>query len=172
MPVVSWARSASTTLSVGQPAPPGDACWRIQVCMAIAAAAPALIDRVEPNCAIDNVVSQAARMSSVSPGPSWPKTSTHALRQLGGLDRHRPGQVVDTDAAEARPSTPGREVLDSVVVAHVLVAVGDHRAAPVPTPPPDDVHLGGQERVRRPDHRADVEVVLPVLDRDVEGVPP
>ena len=37
------------------------------------------------------------------------------------------------------------------VVAHVLVAVGDHRAAAVPLPVTDDVHLGGQERVRGPD---------------------
>jgi hypothetical protein len=33
------------------------------------------------------------------------------------------------------------------------------------------VHLGCQERVRVADDRADVEVVLPVLDRDVERVP-
>ena len=56
------------------------------------------------------------------------------------------------------------------MVAHVLVAVGDHRAAPVPAPPPDDVHLGGEERVGGAHDRADVEVVLPVLDGDVERV--
>ncbi len=58
-----------------------------------------------------------------------------------------------------------------LVVAHVLVAVGDHRAAPVPPTVADDVHLGGEERVGGADDRADVEVVLPVLDRDVEVVP-
>ncbi|GAA2505173.1 hypothetical protein Ahu01nite_041830 [Winogradskya humida] len=31
--------------------------------------------------------------------------------------------------------------------------------------------LGGEEGVGVADHRADVEVVLPILDRDVEGVP-
>ena len=61
---------------------------------------------------------------------------------------------------------------DRRVVAHVLVAVGHHRAAPVPPPVADDVHLAGQERVGRADDRADVEVVLPVLDGDVEVVPP
>ena len=54
----------------------------------------------------------------------------------------------------------------------VLVAVGDHRAAPVPAPPPDDVHGRGIERVRRAHDRADVEVVAPVLDADVQLVPP
>ena len=53
----------------------------------------------------------------------------------------------------------------------MLVAVGDHRAATVPAAVADDVHLGGQERVGRAHDRADVEVVLPVLDRDVEVVP-
>jgi len=33
------------------------------------------------------------------------------------------------------------------------------------------VYLGGHERVRVTNHSADVEVVLPVLDRDVEWVP-
>ena len=54
----------------------------------------------------------------------------------------------------------------------MLVAVGHHRAAPVPAPVADDVHLAGEERVGGADDRADVEVVLPVLDGDVEVVPP
>ena len=67
---------------------------------------------------------------------------------------------------------PTRRATASVgVVAHVLVAVGDHRAATVPPTLADDVHLGGEERVRGAHDRADVEVVLPVLDGDVEGVP-
>jgi tRNA(Arg) A34 adenosine deaminase TadA len=46
--------------------------------MAIAAAAPALIDRVEPNCSMCSTAVQAARIGSLSPGPSCPKTSTHS----------------------------------------------------------------------------------------------
>ena len=65
-----------------------------------------------------------------------------------------------------------REVVDVVVVPHVLVAVGDHRAAPVPPSVADDVHLAGQEGVGRAHDRADVEVVLPVLDGHVEVVAP
>ena len=57
------------------------------------------------------------------------------------------------------------------VVAHVLVAVGDHRAAAVPAAVADDVHLGGEERVGGAHDGADVEVVLPVLDGHVEVVP-
>ena len=56
-------------------------------------------------------------------------------------------------------------------MANVLVPVGDHRASAVPPLAPDDMHLCGEEGVRRSDDRADVEVVLPVLDRDVESVP-
>ena len=58
------------------------------------------------------------------------------------------------------------------MMAHVLVAVGDHGPAPVPATLADDVHLPGQEGVGRAHDRPDVEVVLPVLDRDVEVVAP
>ena len=36
----------------------------------------ALIERVEPNCAIDTVTSHAARASRPRPAPSWPNSST------------------------------------------------------------------------------------------------
>ena len=45
--------------------------------MTIAAAAPALIERVEPNCGISTSASAAARASSLRPGPSCPNSSTH-----------------------------------------------------------------------------------------------
>ena len=54
----------------------------------------------------------------------------------------------------------------------MLVAIGDHRAAAVPAPIPDNVHFGGEKRVGVPHHGPDVEVVLPVLNRNVEGVSP
>ncbi len=57
------------------------------------------------------------------------------------------------------------------MVAYVLVAIGHHRSSAVPATTADDVHRLGQERVGVAHDRADVEVVLPVLDRDVERVP-
>ncbi len=52
----------------------------------------------------------------------------------------------------------------------MLVPVGDHGTAAVPPAAADDVHLGSAERVGAAHDRADVHVVLPVLDRDVKGV--
>ena len=49
---------------------PMSPCCRIQACMAIPAATPALMLRVEPNWAIDTVIAAPARVSSVMPGPS------------------------------------------------------------------------------------------------------
>src|SRR5207248_7774422 len=40
------------------------------------------------------------------------------------------------------------------------------------SPPAYDVHLCGEERVGAADDRADVQVVRPVLDRDMERMPP
>src|SRR5690606_16530816 len=49
---------------------------RTQACIATAAAAPALMDRVEPNWAMDSTETQTLRTSSDRPGPSWPNTRT------------------------------------------------------------------------------------------------
>ncbi len=43
--------------------------------MAIPAATPALMDRVEPNCAIDTVVAAKARAAVVKPSDSEPNNS-------------------------------------------------------------------------------------------------
>src|SRR3954453_16401605 len=56
------------------------------------------------------------------------------------------------------------------VMSDVLVAVGHHRAPTVPPTVPDDVHLSREKGVGRTHDRADVEVVLPVLDRHVKVV--
>ena len=45
--------------------------------MAIAAAAPTLIERVDPNCAMDTVALQARCAASDNPCPTCPKNSTH-----------------------------------------------------------------------------------------------
>ena len=52
-----------------------------------------------------------------------------------------------------------------------LVAVRDHRTAPVPPSPPDDMHGVDGERIRGAHHAADVRVVPEVHDRDVQRVP-
>jgi hypothetical protein len=57
------------------------------------------------------------------------------------------------------------------MVTNVLVSIGDHGATPVPPALADDVNLAGEEGVRGSHDTADVEVVLPVLDGDMEVVP-
>ncbi len=73
-----------------------------------------------------------------------------------------------------KPGTrrPADEALDRLVVPHMLVAVGHHRAASIPPAAANNMDLGGEERVGVADHGADVQIVLPVLDRHVEVVPP
>ena len=137
----------------------------------MAAAAEALIERVEPNWAIENVPSHASRASADRPGPSWPK-SRHTSRGRSSVSiGSRAREVVDAEQGHALRVQVGGQSGDVRVVVDVLVAVGDHRSPAVPPPVADDVHLLGQEGVGGPDDRADVEVVLPVLDRDVEVVP-
>ncbi len=134
-------------------------------------ATPALIDRVDPYCAIENNSVQAARAGSDRPGTLLAEEQDAAARQRGGLHRPRAGQVVDADHREVALGGPGHELTDGRMMPDVLVTIGDHGAPPVPLALTDDVHLGGEERVGVAYHRADVEVVLPVLDRDMEVVP-
>jgi Thioesterase-like superfamily len=92
------------------------------------------------------------------------------LGELVRVDRLRAREVVDPDHREPGAAAPVAEGGERRVVADVLVAVGDHGAAAVPAAAADDVNLRREERVRVAHDRADVEVVLPVLDRDVERV--
>src|SRR3954470_13236931 len=92
-------------------------------------------------------------------------------RQFSGLQWLGPGQVVHRQQRQVRSARPGDQLRHVGMVPHVLVAVGDHRTPSVPALLPDDVHRLGQEGVRGPDDGADVEVVPPVLDGHVKGVP-
>jgi membrane-associated protein len=96
----------------------------------------------------------------------------HALpRYVVRLNGHGALNVVDTDDRESFARSPRAKVLHARMMADVLVAVSDHGASTVPPPISDDVHLCGKERVGGPHDRADVRIVLEVLDRHVEGVP-
>ena len=53
----------------------------------------------------------------------------------------------------------------------VLIPIGDHRPAAVPPSLPDDVHCRRPEGVGVAHDGSDVEVVLPVLDCYMEGMP-
>src|SRR5690606_24864272 len=89
-----------------------------------------------------------------------------------GLQRDRAWKVVDPDQRKVvgfRPCHQGSRV---GVVVDVLVAVGHHRAAPVPAAAPHNVDGTGSESVRGADHGPDVEVVLPVFDGHMEWVAP
>ncbi|MEY4898452.1 MAG: hypothetical protein RL294_263 [Actinomycetota bacterium] len=92
------------------------------------------------------------------------------LGQRGFVNRHRTRDVVDTDDRQFVGPRPFEKFVDRGVVNHMLVTIGDHRPALVPAPAADDVDRIREERVRGANNRPDVEVVLPVLDRDVKSM--
>lgn len=67
-------------------------------------------------------------------------------------------------------TTPLGQRIGIIVVQHMHVAVGDHRTASIPPLATHDVDGTGIEGIRRAHHRADVEVMGEVLDRDMESV--
>ena len=114
--------------------PGRSACCRIQACMAMPAATPALIgpggaelgDGQDAVGGVAGLVGQAGALLA---------EQEHAgPRELGRLQRPGPRQVVDGEQRQVRPARPVDQPADVGVVPHVLVAVGHHRAPPVPAP--------------------------------------
>jgi hypothetical protein len=99
-----------------------------------------------------------------------PEQQQAFARQHGSLERATAGKVVDARHDQTGLVRPRDQLRHGLVVAHVLVSIGDHGAALVPPAPAHDMHLGGEKRVGGAYDRADVQIVLPVLDRDVEVV--
>src|SRR6266704_5893422 len=69
------------------------ACWRIQACIAIPAATPALIERVEPYWVIEQASLAAARASSVRPDPSCPNSSKERRGKTAVSSGIAPGRL-------------------------------------------------------------------------------
>lgn len=93
------------------------------------------------------------------------------LGQLQGLQRNRAIDIVESQDHKIRRTSPLLELISISVMADVLISISDHRPPSIPSPTTDNVHLGGEEGVRRAYHRSDIEVVLQVLDCNVEGMP-
>ena len=146
-------------------------CWRTHACMAIAAAAPALIDRVEPNCAIEQDGGprrpprrqpRTLLAEQEHAGARQPRTSRAAQRRAGCRPRSR-------RAARPRPTRrrpPRPAWWRTCWYRSVTIAPRRFQRRR-----PTTCTSAGQERVRGAHHRPDVEVVQPVLDRHVEAVP-
>ncbi len=102
--------------------------------------------------------------------PLLPEEKDARLGQVGRLEGNRAREIVDPDHRDSLGRCPRRERLGVFVVAHVLVAVGDHRTASIPALAPNNVHLTCQKGVGGAHDGSDVEVVGEVLNRHVEGV--
>lgn len=57
------------------------------------------------------------------------------------------------------------------MVGDVLIAVGDHCSSAVPALIADDVDFFGQKGVGGSNNGADVEIMLPILDCNMEAMP-
>gem|GEM_PF-6696265 len=55
---------------------------------------------------------------------------------------------------------------------HVLVSIGHHCAAAIPSSFADNVYRCRKKRICVAHHRADIEIVFPVLDRHMKWVSP
>ena len=128
------------------------------------------MDRVEPYCVISQIMSAFFCICGDRPGPSWPNTRTLLRGSDCRFDRYRARKVVDPNDLEILSTSPGHERVDVAMVMHMLIAIGHHCPAPVPAALAHDVNCCGHERIGVADNGPDIEIVLPVLDRDVKRV--
>jgi hypothetical protein len=89
-----------------------------------------------------------------------------ASQRLTGWSASFSRQVRNQPSARARATKASSLGISD----EVLEALHPHRGAPVPLLVPDEQDLLGEEAVRGPDHRPDVEGVLAPPDGDPEGV--
>jgi hypothetical protein len=87
------------------------------------------------------------------------------------LQSNRSRLVIHADEWKIVLPAPLSKILGGFVVMDVLIAVSDHGATPIPALATDDVHLLSKERIRCSDYGADIEVVLEILNRNMEGMP-
>ena len=93
------------------------------------------------------------------------------FRHESGFDPGRPLHDVYSDERKPMEGCVFEEARDRLMVVDVLVAIGNHCTTPIPASFTDDVHGVRKEGVRVAYDGADVEVVLPILDHDVERMP-
>jgi len=117
----------------------------------------------------DNVIrgGQSLRRET---GALLAKQQNAPLRQRHFFHRYRALHVIDGHQWERLLLRKLKQVVDGRVMQHMLVAVGDHGATFIPASAPDNVDRVGKKRVCAPDNRPDIQVVLPVLNRDMEAM--
>tara|TARA_B100000073_G_scaffold104795_1_gene83999 strand:+ start:4073 stop:4525 length:453 start_codon:yes stop_codon:yes gene_type:complete len=103
-------------------------------------------------------------------GAFLPEDQNAVLWQGRGLYWLSTRKVIDANDRQFSGNHRRYELVDSSVVFQMLVTVGDHRTASVPFPVTNNVHCCCQERVGISDNCADVQIMLPVFDGDMEGM--
>ena len=89
-------------------------------------------------------------------------------RKRRSLKGNRAFDVVDANQDHGVLIAPTLESLDIGVMEDGQVLVCHHRATSVPIALSDDMDSRDIEGIRRPYDRSDIEIVLPVLDRDMQ----
>ena len=138
--------------------------------MAIPAATPALIERVEPYCVIEQTIDATRSGGGREADRFLPEQQQRSPGQGGRFRSASHRQVVDRHQRVPGRFGVGGELGRRIDVPDVLVPIGHHRPAAIPSAAADDDHLGGEKRIRRAHDGSDVHVVLPVLDRHGELV--
>jgi hypothetical protein len=64
----------------------------------------------------------------------------------------------------------GNERFDALMVHNMLISIGHHGPAAIPSPAPHDVDGVSEKRVRCANNGPNVQIVLPVLNRHVKQV--
>ena len=90
------------------------------------------------------------------------------LRQIIRLQGHRIRENINTNNLQALTLRPRHKILNRRMMTHMLITIRHHRTTTIPTATPNNMDLLRQHRIRGTHHRANIQVMLPILNRHMK----
>ena len=90
------------------------------------------------------------------------------LRQIIRLQRHRIRKNINTNNLQTLSLRPRHKILNRRMMTHMLITIRHHRTTTIPAATPNNMDLLRQHRIRSTHHRANIQVMLPILNRHMK----
>ena len=90
------------------------------------------------------------------------------LRQVIRLQRHRIRKNINTNNLQTLSLRPRHKILNRRMMTHMLITIRHHRTTTIPAATPNNMDLLRQHRIRRAYHRANIQIMLPILNRHMK----
>ena len=90
------------------------------------------------------------------------------LRQIIRLQGHRIRKNINTNNLQTLSLRPRHKILNRRMMTHMLITIRHHRTTTIPAATPNNMDLLRQHRIRSTHHRANIQIMLPILNRHMK----